>query len=81
MMPMTFESSKDQVAALVRQFGQNRAAYLAASYKEAHARQEFIDKLLLALAGVSEHDRAIDRLEYALCGLSEEELGVVEGQR
>jgi len=48
-MSIKCETSKDQVAALVRQFGQNRAAYLGAHYKEAHARQEFIDKLFLAL--------------------------------
>ncbi|MCC6192201.1 MAG: N-6 DNA methylase, partial [Anaerolineales bacterium] len=48
-MPLTFEESKDQVAALVRQFSLNRAAYLSPSYREAHARQEFIDKLFVAL--------------------------------
>jgi adenine-specific DNA methylase len=48
-MPYTFDQSKDQIAHLVRHFTANRAAFLSPAYKEARARQEFIDPLFLAL--------------------------------
>jgi len=48
-MPLTFEQSKDIVAQLVKLFAANRAAYRAPAYKEAHARQDFIDPLFVAL--------------------------------
>ena len=48
-MPFTFAESQDQIAALIKQFTANRAAYHAIQYKEAHTRLEFIDKLFLAL--------------------------------
>jgi len=44
----TFEQGKDEVAALVRHFANNRAAYHEANYKEAHATQEFIDPFFAA---------------------------------
>ena len=37
------------VAGLVKQFHTNLAAYHAPGYKEAHARQELIDPLFIAL--------------------------------
>jgi predicted type IV restriction endonuclease len=48
-MPLTFDESKDRVARLVQHFRTNRAAYRGASYKEAQARQEFIDPVFIAL--------------------------------
>jgi hypothetical protein len=48
-MSITFQESLDQIAALVKQFNINRAAYRAPAYKEAHARQELIDPLFTAL--------------------------------
>ncbi len=42
-------SSLDLIARLVKQFHTNRAAYHAPDYKEAHARQELIDPLFIAL--------------------------------
>ncbi len=48
-MPHAFDQSKNEVARLVKHFLANRAAYLSPSYKEAHARQEFIDPLFSAL--------------------------------
>ncbi len=51
LLPMsyTFEQSKDEIARLVKHFTTNRAGYLSPFYKEAHARQEFIDPLFVAL--------------------------------
>ena len=48
-MPITFEQSKDEIARRVKQYLTNRAQYRATAYKEAHARQEFIDPLFIAL--------------------------------
>ena len=48
-MPFSFEQSKDEIARLVKHFLANRATYRAPAYKEAQARQEFIDPLFLAL--------------------------------
>ena len=48
-MPKTFDQSKDEVARLVKRFETNKNSYQAAGYKEAHARQEFIDPLFMAL--------------------------------
>ena len=48
-MSRTFEQGKVEVAELVRHFANNREAYHGANYKEAHARQEFIDPLFSAL--------------------------------
>ncbi|MBN2085822.1 MAG: N-6 DNA methylase [Anaerolineales bacterium] len=48
-MTYTFDQSKDEIARLVRHFSTNRAAFLAAGYKEAQSRQEFIDPLFIAL--------------------------------
>ncbi len=49
MMPFSFEGSKDEIARLVKHFATNKAMYVAPAYKEAHARQEFIDPLFVAL--------------------------------
>jgi len=49
MPPLTFQQSLDEVAALVKHFHTNRAAFLKTDYKEAHARQELIDPLFIAL--------------------------------
>jgi hypothetical protein len=48
-LPETFEQSLDAVAALVRYYRTNVAALRAPAYKEAHARQDLIDPLFLAL--------------------------------
>lgn len=48
-MTFTFEQSKDEIAKLVHHFRANRTAFLAADYKEAHARHELIDPLFIAL--------------------------------
>ena len=48
-MPITLDSSKDEIARLVRHFATNLAQYRAPGYKEANARQEFIDPLFSAL--------------------------------
>ncbi|MBM4421774.1 MAG: restriction endonuclease subunit M [Chloroflexi bacterium] len=45
----SFEQAKDEIAKLVKHFGANKATYIAPAYKEAHARQEFIDPLFMAL--------------------------------
>jgi hypothetical protein len=48
-MPYTFDQSKDEIARLVKHFSTNQAAFTAPGYKEAQARQEFIDPLFIAL--------------------------------
>src|SRR3990170_4419846 len=48
-MAPAFEESKDAIAQLVKHFATNREQYCASDYKEAHARQEFIDPLFVAL--------------------------------
>jgi type I restriction-modification system DNA methylase subunit len=48
-MTYTFDQSKDEIARLVKHFETNRATFLASAYKEAQARQEFIDPLFIAL--------------------------------
>jgi len=48
-MPITFEESQAAIARLVKHFLTNRETYRAPAYKEAHARQEFIDPLFAAL--------------------------------
>jgi len=48
-MSYSFDQAKDEVAKLVKHFTTNRAVYIASAYKEAHARQEFIDPLFMAL--------------------------------
>jgi len=51
-----YHTSLDLVAKLVKQFRTNLAAYHASGYKEAHARQELIDPLFIAL-GWDVHNR------------------------
>jgi len=48
-MPHTYEQSKDEIARLVKHFDTNKSAYFSSAYKEAHARQEFIDPFFIAL--------------------------------
>ena len=48
-MAITFQQSIEEVARLVKQFNTNRAAYMAAAYKEASARKDLIDPLFMAL--------------------------------
>jgi len=48
-MVVTFDQARDEIAKLVKQFRTNRAAYLAPDDKEAHARQDLIDPLFIAL--------------------------------
>jgi hypothetical protein len=91
-MPLTFDQSKDEIAQRVRQFSSNRDQYRAASYKEAHARQEFIHPLFAALGrDAGEHqrlqrliastDQQIDTLVCELYGLTAEEIAIVEGRK
>jgi type I restriction-modification system DNA methylase subunit len=44
-----YNTSLDLIAKLVKQFHTNLAAYRAPAYKEAHARQDLIDPLFIAL--------------------------------
>src|SRR3989304_9204407 len=48
-MPPNFDESKDDIAHLVRHFKTNLEQYRGHGYKEAQARQEFIDPLFIAL--------------------------------
>jgi hypothetical protein len=48
-MSMTFDQSRDRVAATCRYFATNRQSFLAAGIKEAHIRQSLIDPLFEAL--------------------------------
>ena len=48
-MPYTFDQSKVEIARLVKHFSTNQVAFTAQGYKEAQARQEFIDPLFIAL--------------------------------
>ena len=48
-MSRTFEQGKDEVAELVKYFANNRDAYHDPTFKEAQARQEFIDPFFTAL--------------------------------
>lgn len=48
-MPLTFEQSQTAIARLVKHFATNQAQYRAPAYKEAQARQEFIDPFFAAL--------------------------------
>ena len=48
-MSFTFDQSKNEIARLVKHFSTNQVAFLAQGYKEAQARQEFIDPLFIAL--------------------------------
>jgi hypothetical protein len=45
----TFAAGQDEIARRVKQFQTNYKAYHAPDYKEAHARQELIDWLFIAL--------------------------------
>ncbi|MBI4154304.1 type IV restriction endonuclease, partial [Candidatus Woesearchaeota archaeon] len=46
---MNEEQAKEHVAKLVETFRENIKQYQQSSYKEAHVRKEFIDKLFIAL--------------------------------
>jgi hypothetical protein len=48
-MPITFDHAQTSIAQLVRHFHTNLALYRAPTYKEAQARQEFIDKMFVYL--------------------------------
>ena len=48
-MITTFAAGQDEIARRVKQFQTNLKAYHAPDYKEAHARQELIDWLFIAL--------------------------------
>ena len=48
-MTISFDQSQDQIATLVKQFRTNFNLYHNPGYKEAHARQEFIDPMFMAL--------------------------------
>lgn len=48
-MARTLAEAQGEVAELVKQYHTNLSAYRAPGYKEAHARQDLIDPLLMAL--------------------------------
>ncbi|HET7088673.1 MAG TPA: N-6 DNA methylase [Anaerolineae bacterium] len=48
-MAKTFDQSLDEIARLVKHYQTNRTAFHAPGYKEAHARQNLIDPLFIAL--------------------------------
>ena len=48
-MPITFDQAQTSIAQLVKHFKTNLALYRAPHYKEAQARQEFIDKMFVYL--------------------------------
>jgi hypothetical protein len=48
-MAKTFDQSLDDIARLVKHYQTHRAAFHAPGYKEAHARQNLIDPLFIAL--------------------------------
>jgi predicted type IV restriction endonuclease len=77
-MDSAFQQSKDDIARLVKHFATNRAAYLAPAYKEAHARQEFIDPFFVAL-GWDVHNAARAAPDYREVVV--EDSLEVEGQR
>lgn len=56
MLPSTLEEAYDAVSRLSEAFHEHRHAYIANSYSEAQARQDFIDKLLVALGWDVHHD-------------------------
>ena len=56
-MAHTLAEAQDEVAKLVQQYRTNLNAYRAPGYKEAHARQQLIDPLLIAL-GWDVHNNA-----------------------
>ena len=60
-MAHTLAEAQDEVAKLVQQYRTNLNAYRAPGYKEAHARQDLIDPLLIAL-GWDVHKRFIEQL-------------------
>ena len=48
-MAKTFDQSLDEIAQRVAYYRTNRVAFHASGYKEAHARQNLIDPLFIAL--------------------------------
>lgn len=56
-MNTTLDDAFGEVCALVRDFEAHRNAYLAASYSEAQARQDFIDKFFTAIGWDVGHNR------------------------
>ncbi len=68
-MSITFDESKDQIAARVKLFRTNYRQYHAPGYKEVEVEES---------RDVEGHD--IDALVYELYGLTEEEIKIVEGQ-
>ena len=48
-MPITLDPAQTSINQLVKQFKTNLALYRAPTYKEASARQEFIDKMFVYL--------------------------------
>ncbi len=62
-----YNTSLDLVAKLVKQFHTNRAAYHAPNYKEAHARQDLIDPLFIALGwDVHNEERAAPKYRQVI---------------
>ena len=77
-MDSHLQQGKDLIAQKVKQFAANRAAYLAPAYKEAHARQELIDPLFIAL-GWDVHNAERAAPDYREVNV--EDALDVEGQR
>ena len=78
-----YNTSLDLVTRLVKQFRTNLAAYHASDYRQAHARQDLIDPLFIALGWDvhNENHVAPVPLVYELSGLTEEEIAVIERTR
>lgn len=56
-MTTTFTTALQQIQPLVADFAAHQSVYFALDYSEAQARQDFIDKLLMALGWDVAHHR------------------------
>lgn len=56
MIPQNFGAAHERVKELVRIFSQNETRYRSASYSEAQARLDFIDKFWIALGWDVNHE-------------------------
>ncbi len=63
MIPKTFEDAFAQVKTLVEKFKNQESHYLSPKYQEAEVRQEFLDKLFVALGWDVYHDEQANPYE------------------
>ena len=63
MIPQTFDAAFERVAQLVQIFRDNEQKYLEPGYQEAEARQDFIDKFLIALGWDVNHEQQTNPYE------------------